>query len=84
MCCEVMIANTAVRASIRESKIHQMDSLIQVGAKYGMQTMNHSLLEAYRAGVISKEDALSRSNNPTDLSNQMGRDQKERETGQRV
>jgi len=73
MVCEVMVANSAVRASIRESKVHQMDSLIQVGGKYGMQTMNQSLLKAFLAGKINREDALTRSNDPSDLKNMMER-----------
>jgi len=67
MCCEVMVANVAIRSSIRENKIHQMDSLIQVGGKYGMQTMNQTLMQAIENGDITREDALSRSNEPTDL-----------------
>lgn len=74
MCCEIMVANIAVRSSIRESKVHQMDSLIQVGAKYGMQTMNQSLFDALKEGVISREDALSRSNNPIDLGTMISRE----------
>jgi twitching motility protein PilT len=74
MCCEIMVANTAVRSGIREGKIHQMDSMIQVGGKYGMQTMNQALLSNLRKNLISKEDALSRSNDPIDLSNMLARD----------
>ncbi len=85
MCCEIMVANTAIRAAIRESKVHQMDSLIQVGGKYGMQTMNQSLLQAYRDKAITREDALARSNNPTDLAAFFARDQlKEQESGYSV
>ncbi len=73
MVCEVMVANSAVRSSIRESKVHQMDSLIQVGGKYGMQTMNQSLLKAFLAGKIDREEALTRSNDPADLRNTMDR-----------
>ncbi len=79
MCCELMIANTAIRSAIRESKVHQMDSLIQVGGKYGMQTMNQSLLEAYRNEEITREDALARSNNPIDLSAMLAREQDQEE-----
>lgn len=74
MACEIMIANTAIRSGIREGKVHQMDSMIQVGGKYGMQTMNQSLLKSYRAGLITKDDALTRSNDPIDLDNLMRRE----------
>lgn len=73
LCCEVMVATPAIRAAIREGKVHQMDSMIQVGAKYGMQTMNQSLLRAWQKGLITREDALSRSNDPVDLEMMMKR-----------
>lgn len=74
MACEIMVANAAIRAGIREGKIHQMDSMIQVGGKFGMQTMNQALLSVYRSGLVSKEEALSRSNDPIDLGNMMNRE----------
>lgn len=74
MACEIMVANAAIRAGIREGKIHQMDSMIQVGGKFGMQTMNQSLLSSYRQNLITKEDALTRSNDPIDLENMMKRE----------
>jgi len=74
MACEIMVANTGIRAGIREGKVHQMDSMIQVGGKFGMVTMNQSLLRAYREGKITKEDALTRSNDSVDLENLMRRE----------
>jgi twitching motility protein PilT len=74
MCCEIMVANTAIRSGIREGKIHQMDSMIQVGGKFGMQTMNQALLTAHRAGLITRDDAISRSNDQIDLENMMKRE----------
>ncbi|MCF7810830.1 type IV pilus twitching motility protein PilT [bacterium] len=74
MCCEIMLLNTAIRSSIRESKIHQMDSLIQVGGKYGMQTMNQALLKKYKVGLITKEDAMVHSNDQGDLQILIDRD----------
>jgi len=74
MCSEVMIASSAIRASIRENKIHQMDNVIQVGAKFGMQTMNHSLLKAYQNLLITREEVLARSSNPSELISMMERD----------
>ncbi len=73
MCCEIMVANSAIRAAIREGKVHQMDSMIQVGGKYGMITMNQSLFKAYNNGLITRDEALSRSNDPIDLENMMRR-----------
>lgn len=67
MCCEIMVVNPAIRASVRERKIHQMDSLIQVGGKYGMQTMNQSLLHTFKTGKITQDEAMARSNDAVEL-----------------
>ncbi len=59
---EVMIPNPAIRNLIREDKIHQIYSQMQVGQeKFGMQTMNQSLVSLVSRRVISLEDALGRS-----------------------
>jgi twitching motility protein PilT len=55
---EIMVATTAVRASIRENKIHSIDNLISTGSKFGMQTMNQSLATAVKNGNIREVDAL--------------------------
>ena len=60
---EIMVANPAIRNLIREEKIHQIDSSIQTGGKYGMQTMDNSLLELYNKGIISKDTLLSQAIN---------------------
>jgi twitching motility protein PilT len=64
---EILIATPAVRAVIRDDKIHQIYSLIQAGAKYGMKTMNQSLLELYTRKRISYNDALARSSNAAEF-----------------
>ena len=74
MLCEVLVAHSGVRASIRDNKVHQMDSLIQTGQKYGMQTMNQSLFVAFKNRHITQEDALGRSNDTIDLKGMMDRD----------
>ena len=67
LACEVMIPTAAVRALIRDDKCHQIASLIQTGAKFGMRTMNQSLMELYKNNIITWDDALSRSTDPEDL-----------------
>ncbi|MEO0479249.1 MAG: type IV pilus twitching motility protein PilT [Planctomycetota bacterium] len=57
LAAEVMIVSPAVRALIRDNKSHQIHSLIQTGGQYGMRTMNQSIYELYRAGVVDYEDA---------------------------
>jgi twitching motility protein PilT len=64
---EVMICTPAVCAVIREGKTHQIYSLMQAGQKFGMQTMNLALLNAYLTRKISLENALGRSNNRPEL-----------------
>lgn len=56
---EVMISTPAVRNLIREAKIHQIQSVIQTGQKYGMQTMDTCLMGYYKQGFISKDACLA-------------------------
>lgn len=56
---EIMVANAAIQNMIREGKTHQLQSSIQTGAKYGMKTMDMSLAELYKKGLVSYESALS-------------------------
>ncbi len=61
---EIMIPNPAIRNLIREDKIHQIYSQMQVGqTKFGMQTMNQSLFSLYQRGLITLQDAMERSHN---------------------
>lgn len=55
---EILVATPAVRNIIREGKTHQLVSVIQTGAKVGMQPMDISLRDLYRRGVISYEEAM--------------------------
>ena len=60
---EVMVPNAAIRNLIREDKIHQIYSQMQIGqAKFGMQTMNQSLCDrCTRKKLITLEEALGHS-----------------------
>jgi twitching motility protein PilT len=65
---ELLVPNPAIRNLIREDKIHQIYSMMQTGqAKFGMQTMNQSLIELYNKGHISYEDAIGRSPVPEEI-----------------
>lgn len=64
---EVLIATPAVRSLIRESKAHQIYSVIQTSQKDGMNTMNQSLYDLYQNKLISYEDALDRTTDLDDL-----------------
>ncbi|MDO4508136.1 MAG: type IV pilus twitching motility protein PilT [Candidatus Saccharibacteria bacterium] len=54
---EIMVANPAVRALIRDGKTHQLDTAIQTGADQGMQTMDRTLAKLVQTGVISYDSA---------------------------
>jgi twitching motility protein PilT len=69
---EVMIPNPAIRNLIREDKVHQIYSQMQVGQeKFGMQTMNQSLVSLVTRRIISLEDALGRSSDLDELRQMM-------------
>jgi twitching motility protein PilT len=67
MSSEIMIPHDAIRANIRDDKVHQIYSTIQTGNKTGMRTMNQSLLELYKAGKISYDVALQYTHNLEDM-----------------
>ena len=67
LACEIMVCTPAIRALIREDKIHQIKSVIQTGGRYGMRTMNQALFELYRTHQITYDDALSHSPDVEDL-----------------
>ena len=67
---EVMVPNPAIRNLIREDKIHQIYSQMQIGQdKFGMQTMNQALAGLFLKRLISMEDAVARSSDPDELRN---------------
>lgn len=69
---EVMIPNAAIRNLIREDKVHQLYSQMQMGqAKHGMQTMNQALYMLASRRAISLEDAIIRSSDPDELRQMM-------------
>ncbi len=79
MALEIMIPNPAIRNLIREDKIHQIYSTMQTGQeKFGMQTMNQSLLNHFLRRNITLEEAMLRSPIPDELSQMIQRAQKTR------
>ena len=61
---EILVATAAVRNLIREGKSHQLMTVIQTGAKTGMQSMDAALRDLCRAGVVADEEALMRASDP--------------------
>lgn len=64
---EILVATPAVKALVRDDKVHQIYSHIQAGHKYGMQTMNESLYDLYMKKEITLENAFAHSRNPEEL-----------------
>jgi twitching motility protein PilT len=70
-CSEVLVCTSAIRNLIRQSKTHQIYSLMQVGGSFGMQTMDQGLAKLVKDGVISESIAYDRSSNEEDLRNHL-------------
>lgn len=56
---EILHANSAIRALIREGKSHQIPSVIQTSRKSGMITMDDSIFDLYTAGRVSRDEAIT-------------------------
>jgi len=68
-----MIPNPAIRNLIRENKIHQIYSQLQVGqSKFGMQTMSQSLADLYTRRLISYEETMGHATEPDELRAMLG------------
>ena len=67
MALEVMVITPAIANLIREGKTAQIYSSIQTGAQYQMQTMESSLKDLYQRGLVTFEDALSKTSRPEDF-----------------
>lgn len=61
---EIMIMTPAISNMIRDNKTHQIDGIIYTSAKEDMRSMDSSLLQLYKSGVITAETALHYSTNP--------------------
>jgi len=71
---EVMIPNPGIRNLIREDKLHQVYSQMQIGQETsGMVTMNQSLKRFVEMGTLSQDVALSYSTIPEELANMLGK-----------
>ncbi len=69
---EVMVPNDAIRNLIRDDKLHQIYSQMQIGqSKHGMQTLNQCLHGLYTRRMITLEEAMGRSNDQDELRNML-------------
>ena len=72
MACEIMVATPAIRALIRDDKIHQIYSSLQSGKKHGMQTMNDALYQLYTNREVSQEECERVSHDPKEFLRMIG------------
>ncbi|HYE31269.1 MAG TPA: type IV pilus twitching motility protein PilT [Methylomirabilota bacterium] len=64
---EVMVNTPSIGALIRDNKTFRINSDIQTGAKYGMVTLDSFLIDKYQAGLISQEEVITKSQDPTTI-----------------
>jgi twitching motility protein PilT len=72
MAAEILVVTPAIRALIRDDKIHQIYSAMQSGKRHGMQTMNDALYQLYTNRDIAIEEALRVSTDPVELARMCG------------
>ena len=59
-----MVSTPAIQSRIRDNKTNMIKSDMQTGAKFGMVTLDNSLLEHYKNGYITYEDLITKSQDP--------------------
>jgi twitching motility protein PilT len=64
---EIMVNTPSIAALIRDNKTFRIQSDIQTGAKWGMVTLDASLLDKYQQGMISREEVVTKSQDPTTM-----------------
>jgi twitching motility protein PilT len=72
MAAEILVVTPAVRALIRDDKIHQIYSTMQSGKKFGMQTMNDALYALYMNRDVALDDCLRSSHDPNEFLRMIG------------
>jgi twitching motility protein PilT len=74
---EIMIATPSIRALIRDNKTFRITSDIQTGARYGMITMDASLLSLFERGLISYEELITKCQDPETIAQKLQELQKQ-------
>ena len=73
MAAEILVVTPAIRALIRDDKIHQIYSMMQSGKKHGMQTLNDALYALYTGKEVSEEECLRVSGDPNEFLRMIGK-----------
>jgi twitching motility protein PilT len=79
LAAEVLVVTPAIRALIRDAKVHQIYSLMQSGKKFGMQTLNDALYQLYLQREVTEEECLRVSSDPNEFLRMIGRTSAEEE-----
>ena len=72
MAAEILVVTPAIRALIRDDKIHQIYSSMQSGKKYGMQTLNDALYNLYMSREVVLDECLRVSSDPNEFLRMVG------------
>lgn len=72
MAAEILVVTPAIRALIRDDKVHQIYSSMQAGKKWGMQTLNDALYSLYMNREVTAEECLRVSGEPTEFQRMIG------------
>src|SRR5256714_2780374 len=64
---EIMVNTPSIAALVRDNKTFRIQSDIQTGAKYGMVTLDSFLIEKYLAGMIAREEVVTKSQDPVTI-----------------
>jgi twitching motility protein PilT len=72
MACEILVATPAIRALIRDDKVHQIYSAMQAGKKHGMQTLADSLYTHYMNRDVTLEECLRVASDPNEFLRMVG------------
>jgi twitching motility protein PilT len=72
MAAEILVVTPAIRALIRDDKVHQIYSSMQSGKKYGMQTLNDALYNLYMSREVALDECLRVSGDPNEFLRMVG------------
>jgi len=70
--CEVMLGTPAIRNLIRESKTHQLPTMMATGSATGMRTLDQALADLVRRGVLVRDAAFAFARSPEELGRLLG------------
>jgi twitching motility protein PilT len=73
MAAEILVVTPAIRALIRDDKVHQIYSTMQSGKKFGMQTLNDALYQLYVSREVAEDECLRVSGDPNEFLRMIGK-----------